>query len=404
VSTLIFPTFPATRLVAREPLYRTEVQRTDSGRELRVKREVAGHRYVLDVALRSWLSEDLTLRGFFNRHGGRHESFRFLDPYDNAVTDHGFGVGNAAATSFQLQRTLAGTVTDLLGTWPTYHKPRTNLILRSQEFDNASWSKLNVTVTANAAIAPDGTLTADKMEETAVSGQHLINQPVSLTSGNTYIVSVYVKAAERSRGELQLYTAADNSITRFNLATGTIVSGGVGGTATNYAATCTAIGNGWFRVTLSHTVGTSGSFQVYLALHDNAGTQSYLGVAGNGMHWWQAQPEPGTTATRPIVTTSAIVRQDPAYYPATTDGFERVADPIWRGVTIYKDGVAQAAPSVWSPGTLGLVSFAAAPASGVVLSWSGSYHRTVRFAEDALDLDYEAGVYRGTVELETVVV
>src|SRR5690606_5381998 len=40
---------------------------------------------------------------------------------------------------------------------------RTNLLLRSQEFDNASWSKVSSSVSANAAVAPDGTLTADKI-------------------------------------------------------------------------------------------------------------------------------------------------------------------------------------------------------------------------------------------------
>ena len=38
---------------------------------------------------------------------------------------------------------------------------RTNLLLRSEEFDNASWAKTNATITVNATTAPDGTTTAD---------------------------------------------------------------------------------------------------------------------------------------------------------------------------------------------------------------------------------------------------
>ena len=42
---------------------------------------------------------------------------------------------------------------------------RTNLLLRSEEFDNANWTKSRATVTANAATAPDGTSNADKLVE-----------------------------------------------------------------------------------------------------------------------------------------------------------------------------------------------------------------------------------------------
>lgn len=40
---------------------------------------------------------------------------------------------------------------------------RRNLLTYTEQFDNAAWTKTSVTVTANTAIAPDGTLTADLM-------------------------------------------------------------------------------------------------------------------------------------------------------------------------------------------------------------------------------------------------
>jgi type 1 fimbria pilin len=52
--------------------------------------------------------------------------------------------------------------------------PRTNLVLYSEEFDNAYWTKTNVTITANATTAPDGNLTADKLVENSVNGNHFI--------------------------------------------------------------------------------------------------------------------------------------------------------------------------------------------------------------------------------------
>lgn len=46
--------------------------------------------------------------------------------------------------------------------WPAM----TNSLTRSQRFDHADWLKTNVTVTPNVAIAPDGTLTADRLDFT----------------------------------------------------------------------------------------------------------------------------------------------------------------------------------------------------------------------------------------------
>src|SRR5690606_15029350 len=69
----------------------------------------------------------------------------------------------------------------------------TNLLLRSQEFENGSWVKTGFTVTANAASAPDGTGTADSLLETATTGVHALTQGVSLADNTKYTYSVYVK-------------------------------------------------------------------------------------------------------------------------------------------------------------------------------------------------------------------
>jgi hypothetical protein len=51
---------------------------------------------------------------------------------------------------------------------------RTNLLTYSENFDNAAWGKQSVTVNANAAIAPDGTLTADKLIESTTNAVHYV--------------------------------------------------------------------------------------------------------------------------------------------------------------------------------------------------------------------------------------
>jgi hypothetical protein len=79
-----------------------------------------------------------------------------------------------------------------------------NLLLQSQTFDNASWTKQGLgvatapTVTANAGLAPDGTMTADRVQfslngGTTLSDSSQIVQGVTFADG-TYIFSVWLKS------------------------------------------------------------------------------------------------------------------------------------------------------------------------------------------------------------------
>jgi hypothetical protein len=74
----------------------------------------------------------------------------------------------------------------------------TNLMLRSEEFDNAAWTKTRSSITSNTIVTPDGTLTGDKLvEDTTASNTHQVSQSVSLTAG-THTYSIFAKAGERS--------------------------------------------------------------------------------------------------------------------------------------------------------------------------------------------------------------
>lgn len=77
---------------------------------------------------------------------------------------------------------------------------RTNQALRSQEFNNASWAKFNVTVavptvTADYAVAPDGTTTAERVEIPAVTTAQssFIYQGGPASTAVASVWTVYVK-------------------------------------------------------------------------------------------------------------------------------------------------------------------------------------------------------------------
>jgi hypothetical protein len=170
---------------------------------------------------------------------------------------------------------------------------RTNLLLYSEEFDNAYWTKSNVTISTNQIIAPDGTLTADKLVEDATSNQHRVLRAID---GSTKNVSIYAKAAERSY--IGLF-AAVGTRTYFNLSAGTI-----GTVSSGSTATIESVGNGWYRCSLYNAHPTNGGL---FQLSTDGTTETYTGDGYSGIYIWGAQLEAGAFATPYIPTVAAQV-------------------------------------------------------------------------------------------------
>jgi hypothetical protein len=189
-----------------------------------------------------------------------------------------------------------------------------NLFTFSEQFDNAAWTKLAMTVTANTTVAPDGTSTADKLVATAVAGGHATYRAVTLSSGVSHTLSFYVKAAEYTKVYIVDVQNGKYNCT-FDLAAGT--AGTPGGSYTGKSASITNVGNGWYRCELSFTPTATEVTGPCVVGYPNTGATlnnfgaSYTGDGTSGIYVWGAQLEPvtyQTTAGPYVATTSA------AYY------------------------------------------------------------------------------------------
>ncbi len=191
------------------------------------------------------------------------------------------------------------------------------------------WSKKNVTVTPNAIVAPDGTLTADTITEAdAITTYRRVIRNYGMAAnglypGQVYTFSSYLKAGSRPQASLTVYEDSYMRHFRFDLLTGEVTyqhgffsNGGI-----------EDAGNGWWRcfVTFTASGGKSGGFAgVYMGTA--SGAYSFMGDPENypdGIGVWGVQMVPGTQPA-PILQPDTDYRSLVAYTPATlsaaTDG------------------------------------------------------------------------------------
>ena len=180
----------------------------------------------------------------------------------------------------------------------------TNLQIRSEDFDNAVWTKSRTTITANDTISPNGELTADKITGDG-TGTSYIYDGISLTSGNTYTVSIFVKPIINiSSFAINVFNGVGTAY--FNLVDKTVNS--ITGDFTS--SKIEDYGNGWFRCSAVMTLSSStGVKNIGYGLFDFNGDQYYL---------WGAQVEEGNYPTSYIKTPNYIVTRAEEYDVDTT--------------------------------------------------------------------------------------
>jgi hypothetical protein len=186
----------------------------------------------------------------------------------------------------------------------------TNLLQWSEEANDAYWTKFNTTITANAILAPNRTLTADKLVEDNSLNSHRYSRVISFTSGITYTLSAYVKAAERTSIVMRMGNASEapfpiDVTARFNLATGTIANS----SASVVQSSIENIGNGWWRCSISAIAAATSTALVAPVVLHNETTTVYTGDGVSGVFTWGAQLNEGPLAGY-IPTTSATANKN----------------------------------------------------------------------------------------------
>jgi hypothetical protein len=191
---------------------------------------------------------------------------------------------------------------------------RTNLVTFSESFNNAAYTKTNVSVTANNTISPDGYINADKLVENTSNAIHGVRAVIA-SSINPFTFSVFAKSFSGNR-YLQLRMANDVSgsiVALFDLDNGTIIIDTTlyGGGYSVLPSKIISLGNGWYKCSISgNKTDNVGNNNVEINLSSTttpAEVYSYTGNGTSGVFVYGAQLEAGAASTSYIPTLAASV-------------------------------------------------------------------------------------------------
>jgi Concanavalin A-like lectin/glucanases superfamily len=168
----------------------------------------------------------------------------------------------------------------------------TNLCLYSEDFSNAAWNDSRLTIDNNSFLSPKGSLNADKLIATSVSGSHQAAQVVSALTGDDLTLSCFAKPGGLDYIRLNIYDGNNHNVI-INLVDGSVYS------TTDGCVSSISVGGGYYRVSLTITL-ASDDPQVIISPSDSS--SSFTGNDIDGIIAWGAQVELSRVANAYVKT------------------------------------------------------------------------------------------------------
>jgi hypothetical protein len=279
------------------------------------------------------------LATFFQRHQGRLQSFLIEDPEDKTVTDHGFAVADGIASSFQIQRTVGGSILDAaVVTYNAATKPYTNLVKNSSfETDsNAdgladSWSAYNGSPSTepNTTLIVPG-LNGGKAQRIAWGTNNTTQKGVFQATGTAplpgqwYTISFFARASGSNVGKFVGLAFNVNPSTRVGMTTPALT--------TSFQR---------YVIQVIWNVGLAPDGVWFLSLSSQSGGLLGVSASFGDLDFDLVQVTSGQWGAndlQPVETPVAATGTDtPAYWPSMGDGYEPITE-LNGTPTIYEDG------------------------------------------------------------------
>lgn len=228
-------------------------------------------------------------------------SWQRLSPPANSIVYMDLGTQGNLATSAVVDvlvwRPMLEDVTSQSNQNPSEYvsvgAAKRNELIYTEEFDNAAWTKVSATVTANQIANPlTGHVTADKMvESVSASSEHSLKQSFTKdATARQYKFSAYLKYVDRPWVYLLIrngLSGAKFAGRYFNIQTGAM-GGALAATWTNDGASITDVGDGWYLCSVTFTTDTDTTVTPQVRLADADGNAVYNGDGASSAYVYGA--------------------------------------------------------------------------------------------------------------------
>jgi hypothetical protein len=232
-----------------------------------------------------------------------------------------------------------------------------NLLQYSEQFENASWNKLAINITANSTISPTGITNADTIAADGSASIHRISSNnFSSVAGTTYTASIYAKKNTNDFFQIYLNSFLTTTFANFDINNGTL--GTVGSTAT---AKIENVGNGWFRCSITTTQSTSSLSSAAFSIITSASSPRVeVNTLSTSVFLWGAQINEGTEPLEYLPTTD---RLDIARVDYSTGEAALLVEPQRTNLVTYSEQFDNA---IWNKSNVNVTANTTISPSGIV--------------------------------------